>query len=69
MAKQPNKTQAGTSVQHVKQQNAQAGQAQQQQYGTEFASETTAAQHVKQQNQQAEANKAKASGKYGQQQQ
>ncbi|WP_064093940.1 gamma-type small acid-soluble spore protein [Rossellomorea aquimaris] len=70
MAKQPNKTQAGTSVQHVKQQNAQAGaQPQKQQYGTEFASETTAAQHVKQQNQQAEANKAKASGKYGQQQQ
>ncbi|MBW3110522.1 MULTISPECIES: gamma-type small acid-soluble spore protein [Bacillaceae] len=67
MAKQPNKTQSGTNVQHVKQQNAQAGQAQQQ-YGTEFASETTAAQHVKQQNQQAEANKAKASGKYGQQQ-
>ncbi|MGD6958892.1 gamma-type small acid-soluble spore protein [Rossellomorea aquimaris] len=69
MAKQPNKTQAGTNVQHVKQQNAQAGATQQQQFGTEFASETTAAQHVKQQNQQAEANKAKASGKYGQQQQ
>ncbi|MCA1066211.1 gamma-type small acid-soluble spore protein [Rossellomorea sp. AcN35-11] len=69
MAKQPNKTQAGTSVQHVKQQNAQAAGTQQQQYGTEFASETTAAQHVKQQNQQAEANKAQASGKYGQQQQ
>ncbi|PFA63322.1 gamma-type small acid-soluble spore protein [Bacillus sp. AFS015802] len=67
MAKQPNKTQSGTSVQHVKQQNAQSAGAQQQ-YGTEFASETTAAQHVKQQNQQAEANKAKASGKYGQQQ-
>ncbi|TMU83618.1 gamma-type small acid-soluble spore protein [Bacillus sp. BHET2] len=67
MAKQPNKTQAGTSVQHVKQQNAQAGAAKQQ-FGTEFASETTAAQQVKQQNQQAEANKAKASGKYGQQQ-
>ncbi|MCA1060750.1 gamma-type small acid-soluble spore protein [Rossellomorea aquimaris] len=67
MAKQPNKTQSGTSVQHVKQQNAQAG-ATNQQYGTEFASETTAAQQVKQQNQQAEANKAKASGKYGQQQ-
>ncbi|MCA1054420.1 gamma-type small acid-soluble spore protein [Rossellomorea aquimaris] len=66
MAKQPNQTQSGTNVQHVKQQNAQAGQAQQQ-YGTEFASETSA-QHVKQQNQQAEANKAKASGKYGQQQ-
>ncbi|BCB02771.1 gamma-type small acid-soluble spore protein [Bacillus sp. KH172YL63] len=66
MAKQPNKTQAGTNVQHVKQQNAQANA--QQQFGTEFASETTAAQQVKQQNQQAEANKAKASGKYGQQQ-
>ncbi len=69
MAKQPNKTQSGTSVQHVKQQNAQsAGGAQQQQFGTEFASETNA-QQVQQQNQQAEAKKAQASGKYGQQQQ
>ncbi|WP_201716100.1 gamma-type small acid-soluble spore protein [Rossellomorea arthrocnemi] len=66
MAKQPNKTQSGTSVQHVKQQNAQSAGAQQQ-FGTEFASETSA-QQVKKQNQQAEANKAKASGKYGQQQ-
>lgn len=52
---QPNKTQSGTSVQHVKQQNAQAAQGQQQ-YGAEFASETDA-QHVKKYNQQAEAKK------------
>ncbi len=52
---QPNqqKTASGTSVQHVKQQNAQANQ---QQYGAEFASETNA-QHVKQQNAQAAAKK------------
>ncbi|UII56648.1 gamma-type small acid-soluble spore protein [Cytobacillus spongiae] len=66
MAKQPNKTHSGTSIQHVKQQNAQAAQGQGQ-YGTEFGSETDV-QHVKQQNQQAEANKAKNSGgQYGQQ--
>ncbi|KEZ47508.1 MULTISPECIES: gamma-type small acid-soluble spore protein [Metabacillus] len=52
---QNNKTQSGTSVQHVKQQNAQAAQGQQQ-YGAEFASETDA-QHVKKYNQQAEAKK------------
>ncbi|RLQ92371.1 gamma-type small acid-soluble spore protein [Falsibacillus albus] len=68
MAKQPNKTQAGTSVQHVKQQNAQAGQqaGAAQQYGTEFASETNA-QQVKQQNQQSEAKKNQASGNQAQQ--
>lgn len=58
MAKQPNKTQAGTNIQEVKQQNASSAQGQ---YGTEFASETNA-QEVKQQNQQAEAQKAKNSG-------
>ncbi|RDI37170.1 gamma-type small acid-soluble spore protein [Falsibacillus pallidus] len=71
MAKQPNKTQAGTSVQHVKQQNAQAGQqaGAAQQYGTEFAAETNAtnAQEVKQQNQQSEAKKNQASGNQAQQ--
>ncbi|MCP3739662.1 gamma-type small acid-soluble spore protein [Rossellomorea sp. BNER] len=67
MAKQPNKTQAGTNVQQVKQQNAQAGQAQQQ-FGTEFASETNA-QEVKQQNQQSAAKKAQASGGQNQGQQ
>ncbi|KUP08511.1 small, acid-soluble spore protein B [Bacillus coahuilensis m2-6] len=64
--KNQQQTASGTNIQHVKQQNAQAGQAQGQ-YGTEYASETDV-QHVKQQNQQAEANKAKASGNYGQQQ-
>ncbi|NNU91454.1 MULTISPECIES: gamma-type small acid-soluble spore protein [Anoxybacillus] len=49
MNKQPNKTVAGTNIQHVKQQNAG-------QYGTEFATETDV-QHVKQQNAKAEAKK------------
>ncbi|TYR79238.1 gamma-type small acid-soluble spore protein [Priestia megaterium] len=53
MQKQPNKTVAGTDVQHVKQQNAQASNSK---YGTEFASETNA-QQVRQQNAQAEAKK------------
>ncbi|WP_442893630.1 gamma-type small acid-soluble spore protein [Bacillus sp. 2205SS5-2] len=51
-------TAAGTNVQQVKQQNAQAGQ-QAQQYGTEFASETDL-QQVKQQNAQSQAKKAQA---------
>ncbi|MBM7704432.1 gamma-type small acid-soluble spore protein [Metabacillus iocasae] len=57
---QPNqqKTASGTSIQHVKQQNAQANQ----QYGAEFASETSA-QHVKQQNAQAQAKQNQASSK------
>ncbi len=47
MAKQPNRTQSGTNVQEVRQQNAaSAGQGQ---YGTEFASETNV-QEVRQQN-------------------
>lgn len=58
MAKQPNKSQSGTNVQEVRQQNAaSAGQGQ---YGTEFASETNA-QEVKQQNAQAEARKGQNS--------
>ncbi|MCX8001408.1 MAG: gamma-type small acid-soluble spore protein [Anoxybacillus mongoliensis] len=45
----PNKTVAGTNIQHVKQQNAG-------QYGTEFSTETDI-QHVKQQNAKSEAKK------------
>ena len=64
---QPNKSQSGTNVQEVRQQNAQsAGSAGQGQFGTEFASETNAAE-VKQQNQQSQANKAKNPGNFGQQ--
>lgn len=55
MAKNTNKTVAGTNVQEVKQQNAQS-KAGQGQFGTEFASETNA-QEVRQQNQQSQANK------------
>ncbi len=47
---QPNKTQAGTNIQEVRQQNAQSAQGGSQgQFGTEFASETNA-QQVRQQN-------------------
>ncbi|MGV2940113.1 gamma-type small acid-soluble spore protein [Mesobacillus sp. LC4] len=60
MAKQPNKSQAGTNIQEVRQQNAQSAGGQGQ-YGTEFASETNA-QEVRQQNQQAEARKGQNSG-------
>ncbi|MGG1677973.1 gamma-type small acid-soluble spore protein [Neobacillus sp. NRS-1170] len=49
---QPNKTQAGTNAQQVRQQNAQAGAGQ---FGTEFASETNA-QEVRRQNQQSQQN-------------
>jgi small acid-soluble spore protein E (minor gamma-type SASP) len=60
---QPNKSQAGTNIQEVRQQNAgsQAGQGQ---FGTEFASETNAAE-VKRQNQQSQANAGQ--GNQGQQ--
>ena len=54
MAKQPNKTSAGTNVQKVRQQNAQSQGAGQ--FGTEFASETNA-QEVRRQNQQSQSNK------------
>jgi small acid-soluble spore protein E (minor gamma-type SASP) len=50
---QAGKTASGTSVQHVKQQNAQGNQ---QQFGAEFASETNA-QEVRQQNAQSQAQK------------
>ena len=67
-----NTTSSGTSIQHVKQQNAQASGAasvsasgSSGQFGTEFASQTDVAQ-VRKQNQQAEANKQQSSGNYGQ---
>ncbi|MCH1627521.1 gamma-type small acid-soluble spore protein [Ferdinandcohnia quinoae] len=57
MAKQPNKTSAGTNVQQVRQQNAQSqGAGAAGQFGTEFASETNAAE-VRKQNQKSQANK------------
>ncbi|KMM35912.1 gamma-type small acid-soluble spore protein [Guptibacillus hwajinpoensis] len=71
MAKKPGQTQSGTSIQHVKQQNQQAsaGQAGQQQYGAEFASETDA-QQVKARNAKSAQNKQQASaGQAAQQQQ
>jgi small acid-soluble spore protein E (minor gamma-type SASP) len=61
---QPNKSQAGTNIQKVKQQNAQSQQGGAGQFGTEFASETNA-QEVRQQNQQSQANKN--SGSFGKQ--
>lgn len=51
MAKQPNQTQAGTNIQEVRQQNAQASRGGQGQFGTEFASETNV-QEVRRQNAQ-----------------
>jgi small acid-soluble spore protein E (minor gamma-type SASP) len=66
MAKQPNQTQSGTNIQQVRQQNASSAGAGQ--FGTEFASETDV-QEVRQRNQQAEANKAKNSGQFGNQNQ
>lgn len=68
MAKQTNKTSAGTNVNEVRQQNAQSaqGSAGQGQFGTEFGSETDA-QQVKKQNQQAESRKSQNAGKFGQQ--
>lgn len=70
---QQNKTASGTNIQHVKQQNAQAGQGiqaqNQQQFGTEFGSSNTDVQRVKQQNQQSAQRKQQASGQMNQQQQ
>jgi len=60
MAKQPNRTQSGTNVQQVRQQNAQSSQGGAGQFGTEFGSETNA-QEVRRQNQQAESNKGQNS--------
>ncbi|MBB5326150.1 small acid-soluble spore protein E (minor gamma-type SASP) [Anoxybacillus tepidamans] len=60
MAKQPNKTVAGTNIQEVRQQNAQSAQAGAAgQFGTEFAAETNI-QEVKQQNAQSESRKAQS---------
>ncbi|MGN1400058.1 MAG: gamma-type small acid-soluble spore protein [Bacillus sp. (in: firmicutes)] len=55
-------TQSGTSIQHVKQQNANANSGQ---YGTEFASQTDV-QQVRKQNQQSASKSSQASGQYGQ---
>ena len=57
-----NKTQSGTSIQHVKQQNAQASSGAGQ-YGTEFASQTNVAQ-VQKQNAKSASSSANA-GQYG----
>lgn len=62
----PNKSQSGTNIQQVRQQNAQSAQGGQGQFGTEFGSETNA-QEVKKQNQQAESKKSQNSGQFGQQ--
>lgn len=50
------KSKAGTNVQKVRQQNQQAAQPQQQQFGTEFAAETDV-QEVKKQNKKSQQNK------------
>ena len=63
MANKPNKTQSGTNIQQVRQQNAQSANGGQ--FGTEFASETNA-QEVRKQNQQAESRKSQNSGQSGQ---
>lgn len=65
--KKSNKTQSGTNIEEVRQQNAQsAGAGAQGNFGAEFGSETDA-QQVRKQNQQAESKKAKNSGNFGQQ--
>ncbi|WP_442598928.1 gamma-type small acid-soluble spore protein [Neobacillus sp. D3-1R] len=61
---QPNKSQAGTNIQEVRQQNA-ASQGGQGSFGTEFASETNAAE-VRAQNQQSQASAGQGSqGQFG----
>ena len=59
-----NKTQTGTNIQKVKQQNAGASSSSGS-YGTEFASQTDV-QQVRQQNQQSAQKSSQASGGYGQ---
>ncbi|MFZ7944733.1 MULTISPECIES: gamma-type small acid-soluble spore protein [Bacillaceae] len=59
---QPNKTSAGTNIQEVRQQNAQAGAGAAGQFGTEFASETNAAE-VRKQN--AQSAKGGSQGQFG----
>lgn len=56
MAKNNPKKAAGTNVEQVKKQNQKAAQGQQDQYGTEFASETDAKEVMKQ-NKKSEQNK------------
>ena len=63
---QPNKSQAGTNIQEVRQQNANSSGSGQGQFGTEFASETDV-QEVREQNRQAESRKAQNSGQGGSQ--
>lgn len=58
---QPGKTSAGTSIQHVKQQNAQAAQG----FGTEFASETNMQQVKKQAQPNAQASQGQAGQQFG----
>ncbi|WBL15929.1 gamma-type small acid-soluble spore protein [Sutcliffiella sp. NC1] len=53
--RQAGRTQSGTNIQEVRQQNAQSASGNSQ-YGTEFASETNA-QEVRQQNAQSQAKK------------
>lgn len=60
-----NKTQSGTNIQHVKQQNASASSSSSAQYGTEFSSQTDV-QQVKKLNQQSASKKSQASGSAGQ---
>jgi small acid-soluble spore protein E (minor gamma-type SASP) len=65
---QPNKSQSGTNIQEVRQQNAQSqgGAGSAGQFGTEFASQTDAAE-VRKQNQQSQANKGQGNnGQFGQ---
>ncbi|WAA12935.1 gamma-type small acid-soluble spore protein [Fervidibacillus halotolerans] len=59
MAKQK-RSSSGTNIENVRRQNAQSAQGQQDQYGTEFASETDA-QQVRKQNQKAESKKKRNS--------
>lgn len=54
------RTQSGTNVQQVRQQNANSAQGGAGQFGTEFASETNA-QEVRRQNQQSQQNKGQNS--------
>ena len=53
--RQAGRTQSGTNIQEVRQQNAQSASGQQQ-FGSEFASETDV-QEVRQRNSQSQANK------------
>lgn len=56
MTNKNNKTTTGTNISEVQKQNQKAAKKMQDQYGTEFASETNL-EEVKQQNKQSEQNK------------